>query len=280
LASRTTISGGTDSGTFRGSRAANFLVRCAAGFASLRRIPFVGGAVSWAGRLIAPKGRLVWVRIAQGPGEGLWVRVNPRTGLSVQRAEGEPKAQQALVDYLRPGMTFYDLGANIGFFSLIAARLVGRGGQVVAFEADPEVAERLRGNFEHNGFSHAKTEEKAVWSEPGTVRFARVDANTSPDRGLGHVSSGDEASNAIVVEATSLDHYISTQRAPDFVKCDVEGAEVAVFQGARQLLAARRAILLVEMHSPENKTVLAAQFKSCGYDVRSVDETHVLALPH
>ncbi|PYT56961.1 MAG: hypothetical protein DMG35_21155, partial [Acidobacteria bacterium] len=50
--------------------------------------------------------------------------------------------------YLLPGMTFYDIGANIGFFSLLAARIIGAQGRVVAFEADPEVAQRLRDHVE------------------------------------------------------------------------------------------------------------------------------------
>ncbi|MCL6645794.1 MAG: FkbM family methyltransferase [Dehalococcoidia bacterium] len=66
---------------------------------------------------------------------------------------------------------------------------------------------------------------------------------------------------------------------PDFVKCDVEGAEVAAFHGAATVLFTRRPVLLVEMHSPENHRTLLEKFAGFGYQCRGLDETHVLALP-
>jgi FkbM family methyltransferase len=126
-------------------------------------------------------------------------------------------------------MTFYDLGANIGFFSLLAARLVGPSGHVISFEADSEIAVRLRENLARNNFSHATVAQKAVWSETGMVSFVRVEANISPDRGLGHVSTRNlPTGGGTLVEAVSLDEFVSLHPAPDFLKCDVEGAEVAV----------------------------------------------------
>ncbi len=261
-----------------GHRLANLFLRYASPFAELRRLPIIGDFLSWAGRKLLPRDTLVWIQIQHGPAEGLWIRVNPRTGQNVQQGIGEPQVQQALVDHLRPGMTFYDLGANIGYFSLIAARLVGPQGCVVSFEADPEIAARLRENLARNDFSHARIEQKAVWSETTTVSFARVDPATSPDRGLGHVSA-DSSRDTITVETVSLDRYVTAEDCPDFLKCDVEGAEAEVFQGAERLLAERRTILLVEMHSPENRRTLAQKFVELGYTVRNLDENHVLALP-
>jgi FkbM family methyltransferase len=261
-----------------GNRLANLFLRNASRFAGLRGIPLIGDFLSWAGRKLLPRDTLIWVQIQHGPAESLWIRVNPRTGQNIQRGIAEPQVQQALVDYLRSGMTFYDLGANIGYYSLIAAHLVGPKGCVVSFEADPEIAARLRENLARNNFSYAIVEQKAVWSEPATVAFARVDANTSPDRGLGHVSP-DNSCDTITVEATSLDCYVTAENFPDFLKCDVEGAEVEVFKGADRLLAERRTILLTEMHSAENHRTLVQKFVDLGYTVRTLDKYHVLALP-
>jgi FkbM family methyltransferase len=259
---------------------ANLLLRCVSPLSGLRRVPVLGGLLSWTSRQLVPPDTLIWVQIQHGAAQGLWIRVNPRTGQNVQQGIGEPAVQDAVQKHLRPGMIFYDLGANIGFFSLMAARLVGPGGRVVSFEADPEIAVRLRENLTYNKFTHALTEEKAVWSEPATVSFARVDTNTSPDRGLGHVSTGDSAAaNTISVEAVSLDEFVLMHPAPDFLKCDVEGAEVAVFQGAERLLREKRPILLVEMHSAENHRALTRKFSQLGYACSNLDENHVLALP-
>ena len=261
------------------TRLANLLLRCAAPLSGLRRVPVVGGLLSWTSRKLVPRESLVWVRIQKGPSKDLWIRVNPRTGQNAQRGIGEPEVQRALLEHLRPGMTFYDLGANIGFFSLMAARLVGPEGHVFSFEADPEIATRLRENLSRNQFTHAQVVQKAVWSENTTVSFARVDPGTSPDRGLGHVSAGGSESGIITVETVTLDQFAAANPAPDFLKCDVEGAEVAAFQGAAELLAKKHPILLVEMHSPENQRALLRQFASFGYQCRQLDETHLLALP-
>ncbi|MFI5096523.1 MAG: FkbM family methyltransferase [Candidatus Acidiferrales bacterium] len=260
------------------NRLANLFLRYASPFAELRRVPIIGDFLSWTSRRLLPHDTLVWIQVQHGPAESLWIRVNPRTGQNVQQGIGEPQVQRALVDHLRPGMTFYDLGANIGYFSLIAARLVGSTGCVVSFEADPEIAARLRENLERNNFFHARIEQKAVWSETTTVSFARVDPNTSLDRGLGHVSA-DSSDDTITIEAVSLDSYVTAQNSPDFLKCDVEGAEVEVFRGAGRLLAERRTILLFEMHNPENHRTLTQKFVDLGYTVRNLDENHVLALP-
>ena len=176
-------------------------------------------------------------------------------------------------------MTFYDVGANIGFFSLLGARIVGPFGRVVCFEADPEVAERLRMNLAHNGFEQATVVQSAVWSEPTTVFFARVDTRVSPDRGLGHVAVHGDSADTIAVDAVALDDLVGSERPPDFIKCDVEGAEAAVFAGAEILLRTRRPILLVEMHSAEDHRLLTRKFLEFGYHCRDLDDTHVLALP-
>jgi FkbM family methyltransferase len=261
------------------SRLANLLFRLAPSLGGLRRVPLLGDFLSWTSRKLVPRDLLVWVQIQHGPSEGLWMRLNPRTGQNVQHGIGEAQVQKALTDHLRPGMTFYDLGANIGFFSLMAARLVGPQGHVVSFEADPEISNRLRENLARNQFTHAHVEQKAVWSEPATVAFERVDPNTSPDRGLGHVSPNGSAPGTITVEAVSLDQYVASHPPPDFLKCDVEGAEVAVFHGAPRLLTGKRPIVLVEMHSPENHRALLDLFAGHGYRCQNLDENHVLALP-
>jgi FkbM family methyltransferase len=266
--------------TTSSNRVAKLLVHCAGPFSTLRRIPIVGDLLSWTSRRLVPNETLVWVQIENGAAAGLWIGVNPRTGQSVRLAVGELAVQKAVREHLRPGMTFYDLGANIGFYSLMAARLVGPAGRVIAFEADPEIASRLRDNLAYNKLDNVTVEQKAVWFESAIVSFVRVDANVSPDRGLGHIDLHHSPPAAsIPVEAVSIDQFTATHPLPDFLKCDVEGAEVAVFQGAEYLLRIKRPILLVEMHSPENHRLLAEKFAERGYTCTALDDSHILALP-
>ncbi len=259
-------------------RLAQLFLQYASPLAGLRRLPVVGPCLSWASRRLVPRDSLTWVQVQRGPARGLWLRLNPRTGRSYFEGGSEPQVQNALQQYLRPGMIFYDIGANIGFFSLLAARIVGKDGRVIAFEADPEIAARLREHVIRNDFRAIFVEEKAVWSEPGTVFFARTDPATSPDRGLGHVVETG-AEDTIQVNAVSLDEYVQTVPAPDFVKCDVEGAEVEVFRGAESLLTEKRPGILCEMHGDANRRLLLEAFARFGYTCKSLDEHHVLALP-
>src|SRR5712692_4026805 len=198
-------------------RLAQAFLRYSAPLGRLRRIPIVGRCLSWAAAAVVPRRSLTWVQVQHGPAAGLWLRLNPRTGHDVLQGATEPDVEHALQRHLRPGMTFYDIGANIGFFSLLAARIIGAQGRVVAFEADPEAAQRLRDHVERNHFSTISIEQKAVWSETRTVFFARTDPETSPDRGLGHVVASSAAS-AICVQATALDDFLQTSPAPDFLK--------------------------------------------------------------
>lgn len=257
-------------------RLAQAFLRYAAPLKSLRRLPLLGNCLSWFGERIVPRSTRTWAQVENGPAAGIWLRLNPRTGLDTLRGASEPEVQDALQRYLRPGMTFYDLGANIGFFSLLAARLVGEQGRVIAFEADPEIAARLREHVERNEFRCVTVKERAVWSKASKVFFERVDPATSPDRGLGHVVNVASA-NTIEIEAVTIDDFAGTSPAPDFIKCDVEGAEVEVFRGAQRLLTERRPGILCEIHGEVNRRALLADLKRFGYICEDSSSRHLLA---
>ena len=191
---------------------------------------------------------------------------------------GERRELEIVRDHLRAGMTFYDVGANIGIFSMMAARVVGSGGQVVAFEADPEIAERLREHARQNSFSWMSVEQKAAWRETGTVMFERVDASVSPDRGVGHVVDS-KNEHVVSLDAIALDDCSPQYRAPDFIKCDVEGAEGEVFQGARRVLEKQRPRILCEIHSDGSRQLVMSEFSRFDYVCENCDDNHILALP-
>jgi FkbM family methyltransferase len=257
---------------------AKLFLRYASPLVSLRRLPVVGPCLRWAGLRIVSRDALVWVQVRRGPAAGIWLKLNPRTGRDVLEGRGELEVQHALQRHVAPGMTFYDLGANIGFFTMLAAKLVGATGQVTAFEADPEIAARLREHATRNQFYWVNVEEKAVWSETRTVHFARADPNVSPDRGLGHVvASGTD--DAFKMDAVSLDDYAQkTPAMPDFIKCDVEGAEVEVFRGAQRVLAAKRPVIVCEIHG-DNRAAVLDELLPLGYVCTDCGPHHILALP-
>jgi FkbM family methyltransferase len=260
-------------------RLANAFLRYASPFSKLRTVPVLGNLLHLASRTLVSTDTFLWVQIEGGLAAGLWVSVNPRTGHDVLLGEGEPRVQQALAEHLHPGMTFYDLGANIGFFSLMAARLVGPEGHVFAFEPDPSIFLRLRQNLAKNDFRLAVVEEKAVWCESASVPFACADVTQSADRGLGYVSTDPvESSNVIHVQSVSLDDYCISHPAPDFIKCDVEGAEYEVFQGAARTLRQWHPTIVCEMHSAENHFALTRYFLDLGYTCHTLGPNHLLAV--
>jgi len=226
-----------------------------------------------------PSRGLVWLQIEGGAGKGLWMELNPRTGQGYVRGTGEPSVQEFFVEHLKPGMVVFDLGANCGYFSLIAARCVGFQGKVFSFEPEPALAARVRNNMQRNGFQNSAVVEAAVWRETGTVSFASSDKSDSPDQGTGQITTSEIAGKTKTVQAIALDDFVTNTVPPDFIKCDVEGAEVDAFRGAVQILTAKRPAIVCEIHSGENRRTLRQELSQLGYFVRDLDENHIGAEP-
>lgn len=241
----------------------------------LRRVPVLGDLLHLVSHRILPASHREWVQIRTGPGRGLWLELNPRTGGDYLRGRAESRVQEALAARLRPGMVFYDLGANIGLFSLLAARIVGPTGRVYSFEPDTEVVARLRRNVERNGFSNVTVVESGVWSSNEDVRFIPSDSS-SPDRGLGRIEIAGGGSGRLI-RCVTLDDFQGD--APDAIKCDVEGAEFAALKGAEILLRWHRPWIICEMHSAENDRASRGFLSRCGYSLESIDDSHILAVP-
>jgi hypothetical protein len=101
------------------------------------RVPILGPALKNFARSAIPTNALVWTSIRSGPGKGLWIHVNPRYEMEYLEGDYEAPVERILLSNLGPGTVFYDVGAHIGVFSLIAARNLGAHGTVFVFEPDP-----------------------------------------------------------------------------------------------------------------------------------------------
>lgn len=249
------------------------LLRSPAPLRSLRDVPVLGGLVHRLSHQLLPANEKVWARIEAGPAKGIWIELNPRTGHSYLQGEGEMAVQRVLVERIRPGMVFYDLGANIGLFSLLAARLTGATGKVFSFEPDAEVATRLRRNIARNEFAHITVVESGVWSSSGQMNFVAADMS-SPDYGLGRFDAGEVGTSRPCV---ALDDFIQRAASPDAIKCDVEGAEVEVFHGADRLLQEHRPWIVCEIHTEANGRAVRSHLSRFGYHFESVDGNHIVA---
>jgi FkbM family methyltransferase len=150
--------------------------------------------------------------------------------------------------FLQPGMTFVDLGAHHGLYSVLASALVGPAGRVLAFEPTPSIVRRLRWHVRLNGGRNVEVFAAAVGAKKSTVTLF------VPTHGVDTISSlrppGRTSApvQRIEVELVALDDVIAARHleAVDLIKLDVEGAEPQVLDGATQLLARQRTLWLFE----------------------------------
>jgi len=200
-------------------------------------------------RQSARKLRALWpARVKVGPAKGLRLDLR-RASNWYARGTVERHVQQAIADNLKTGDVFYDVGANIGFFSMLAARLVGPKGRVHAFEPEPRNAAAIHRNAGLNSFANITVHEAAVADTDGTIKLivtehpggATIDAD----------SAGADAQHTIEVRSLTLDSLKADP--PTFVKIDVEGAEPAALRGMTRLAAEHRPLLLVEADDPDQQ---------------------------
>lgn len=152
---------------------------------------------------------------------------------------------------LRPGMRVVDVGANVGYYALIAADGVGPQGFVWAFEPDPRNAQLLRWNLEVNGFAdRSAVIEAAALDRPRPIRFARLASHFGSHRVLAGSADVPAGSQQIVVEAVALDDCLGEQAEIHLMKIDAEGAEPYIWDGMPMLLERNRGIHLVMEFDP------------------------------
>jgi len=158
----------------------------------------------------------------------------------------EPGLTALVRKRVRPGGTFVDVGANVGYYTLLAAKLVGPAGRVIAFEPVPAEFELMRRGVEANGFhSGVYLEQKALSNKQGRLELYLSAAN----RGANSVveTSGEAH---VSVPAITLDEYLGAGSPVDFIKMDIEGGEGFALEGMQQTLRSNRTIELAMEFSP------------------------------
>jgi FkbM family methyltransferase len=239
--------------------------------------------------------------------DGLTVHIWPNDDLSrVLYVSGayEPNTMIVMRRWLAPGGIFLDVGANVGMFSMVAARLVGKDGRVYAFEPSDRERQRLVANLTLNALQNVTVLPEAVADRQTSVqlrvgKFPNAGQNTTaatfayPEVAIERIET---------VDAITLDDFVSTNglRRIDVIKLDIEGGEYAALAGAACVLAQFRPRLILEL-SPEacgshgvSTAALAARVQAAGYRLYRVgseaqlvpfdagednDESNVIAVP-
>ena len=152
----------------------------------------------------------------------------------------EPFETRLVASYLRPGMTLVDVGANVGYFTLLGAQRVGPAGRVIAYEPSPYAYDRLSRAVRENGLAHVTAINAGLSDVPGRlpIYWDKNSVNHTPTM----VPHDNPNLQCVDVAVKTLDSEAESLALGqiDLIKIDVEGYEPHVLEGARQLLAQRR----------------------------------------
>ncbi len=203
--------------------------------------------------------RQVAVPILSGPARGMkWVVGAATHGCWL--GSYEVQKQLRIASLLQPGDGFLDIGANAGFYTLLASRLVGPSGRVYAFEPVPENIAKIHRHLQLNRVSNVCLYEAAVSDQVGMAVFRTADAGE-----CGCLSTDGD----LEVETVTLDELWGTGRLipPRVIKIDVEGAEAKVLRGGAKVIQHSRPTILLAGHGTARQRECEAILESFGYVV-------------
>src|SRR6202022_674895 len=237
----------------------------------LYAIPPLAGPLRWLSFQLMPAGETRPLRVRSGPGKGLMFNLNPRWETEFWEGSYEKTGQEFFQTHRKSGSVFYDVGANFGFYSLLAARC---GARVFAFEPDVQNAQSLECHARLNSLeTRIDIIRAAVYSSSGSINLEP--ASFERNHGNAHVVNHPSRSG-VVVPCTTLDDFAREHAAPNVVKIDVEGAESEVLKGGERIFAESRPHLLCEVHDLANASFVETWLSTCGYEIRWLNENHEL----
>jgi FkbM family methyltransferase len=207
----------------------------------LGKLPLLSGIEVFLYRYLKPNG-LVLVNV-----QGIKMYVDTKdTGVApflLQWGVYEKEETALFKKVVKRGMTIVDIGANIGYYTLLAASLTGDKGQVFAFEPDPQNFALLSENVALNGYKNVIPIQKAISNEPGRAKLFLDKTNL----GAHSLSEANvKVENMITVDVTSLDEFFNSLNCKiDIVKMDVQGSEMKVLDGMIGIIDANEDLVIL-----------------------------------
>lgn len=160
-------------------------------------------------------------------------------GLSLLMNTYEEDSSFMFREFIDPGSNVIDIGAHIGFYSLIAAEKVGPSGRVFAFEPEIENYKWLKKNVDLNGYQNVKIVTKAVTEKSGSINLwiGNSSGSHSIYQNFSETKGNNSNQNTQIVDTVSIDDFLESQGWPNIqvIKMDVEGAEKLAFEGMQEL---------------------------------------------
>ncbi len=211
-------------------------------------------------RLIPASARLPIIR---GPSRGRrWIVGSGNHGCWLGSYEHQQRS--VFERYVGVGDVVFDVGAHVGFYTLVASALVGPHGQVVAFEPLPENLYFLREHLSINNIDNVTVIDKAVTDHTGFVRF-----RAHENRSMGGISDDGDMNVAVVC----LDELIESSELPppSCIKMDVEGEEYRALTGAKNYLSRSHPVIFLSTHGPNVHSDCCRLLKQFNYDLIPLD---------
>ncbi len=232
-------------------------------FSGVSNRGFIGRALRFPLRLIPPG---MHVPVLQGPLRGKrWIAGSSNHGCWL--GSYEYSKQKAFSAAIKRGDVVYDLGAHVGFYSLLASVLVGPEGRVFSFEPVPANLDFLRRHLALNGVTNCSVTDAAVSDSNGTAKFDVV-SNSS----MGHLAG--DSRDALSVRTIALDSLVESGEIPppNVIKCDIEGGEYDALRGASGILAKYSPTIFLATHGPEVHERCCRLLSDLHYHLTSLDE--------
>ena len=216
-------------------RTASASLEIATTYRKVSSLAFVGGRIVADVRTVG--GSLYVHLLDLGVGRPLY------TGLDY-----EPDETAFLRHSLKPGMTAIDIGANVGYMTVLASQAVGSSGRVLAVEPDPGNSRLLTANIARNGCTNVTVCRSAVGSKPGSATLYQSAWNMGNHRLNAGPSGRAIASRAIEVPVETIDRLAAQHdlRRVDLIKMDIEGYEPGALAGMREIIRRDRPVVLTE----------------------------------
>ena len=217
-------------------------------------------------------------RIPFGPLRGSRICTRPQISLRMYLGIDEPWIAATARDIIGPGDTIYDIGAHIGYTTLLFAKILGGTGSVHAFELLPSTVEKfLTKSVQSNEFKNIHIHTVGLGETETTIELP-VGPTYMSTMSTVRFESGDEYVETYgrdVCKIVTLDCYATANNipAPAMMKIDIEGAEIECLRGARKIIRDHGPKLVVEFHSADLLREGYMLLKSWGYQLTSQDGT-------
>lgn len=240
----------------------------------ITRLPKVKGLFNFLYNKVKKKEGIIRMRTLNGT--DLYIDLSDKIISSklLQYGYWEKGLTDLVLKTIKPGMVVLDVGAHIGYYSTLFAKLVQPDGKILSFEPDPHNFFLLKKNMELSHSSDYIVENLAISDSKGEINLYLEDENLG-----GHsIIRGEESGNSISVSSVTLDGYLGANAKVDFMKIDIEGAESLALRGAAGIIENNPNLIMVLEFNPNNMletknnpNVFLDQIRSYGFKIFSID---------